>query len=283
MNPRAIGWLSIVLGVTVGITAIIGPLWLKLIDFRLGPNAVNQFVGGEIVSLTLVAPGLVFAGVLWLKSNPLAPALVMGLALYTSYTYTTAVLGQEYSQYDGNVENAFLLFTNLVLGGLILTVASWMQFGNLAAGTQAYPAQRMLAWIFIVFGGFFALAWTGQLRDVYSDDVPSTYVDGPALFWLIKFLDFAICIPGLILTGIGLRRGYRTARKSSFALAVFATCLITAVWAMSVAMQIENDPTASMVFTVLSGLGAIVLWIFTIRLLGEFQTSSRLNPAPASN
>jgi hypothetical protein len=44
---------------------------------------------------------------LWLRDDRLAPALALGPALYTVYTVVTAILGQDYARFPGNVERAF--------------------------------------------------------------------------------------------------------------------------------------------------------------------------------
>ncbi len=68
---------------------------LKAIKFRTSGNIETQFMGGEIVSLGLVAPALIGAGVMWLRGHRLAPAVAIGPALYAVYTYFTVLGGQE--------------------------------------------------------------------------------------------------------------------------------------------------------------------------------------------
>ncbi|MDQ2684103.1 MAG: hypothetical protein M3Y37_11315, partial [Chloroflexota bacterium] len=211
MSRRAGGYLAILLSLGVALAAVLGPLVLEVIEFRLGENAITQFRGGEIVSLAIVAPLLIVAGALWLRGHPLAPVLAIGPALYAAYTYTSAVLGQEYARYEGNVEKFYPLFAGLVLGGLVVAMLSWMWLAEEPASARPYAAHRALAWAFIILGAFFALTWAAQIRLVYTGDPPEEYNEGPTLFWLIKFLDFALCIPVLIATGIGLRRGVATA------------------------------------------------------------------------
>lgn len=280
MSNRLTGLAIACFGLAVAITALIGPLGIEWMTFRLSDDAITQFKGGEIISLGVVAPLLILAGWLWIGGHALAAPLAIGPALYICYTYTTAVLGQEPTLYDGNVEKFYPLLTTLVLAGGITAYAAWGRLSRSPGSTRPHPPQRWLAWAFIMLGAFFALTWASQVRLVYIGDAPDDYETGPSLFWLIKFLDFGICIPVLIATGIGLHKASPTARKASFAVAGFATCLIGAVFSMAIAMQITDDPSASVVLLVATGIGTAIIAGMTVRLMqalwqaGEEQSGS---------
>ncbi|MDQ3855759.1 MAG: hypothetical protein M3281_05115, partial [Chloroflexota bacterium] len=99
---RAAGLGMIGLGVGVAASAVLGPLALRVIKFRVSPSAETQLVGGEVVSLAVVAPAAIAAGLLWLRGHRLAPALALAPCLYSLYLTTSLVLGVEYSRYPGN-------------------------------------------------------------------------------------------------------------------------------------------------------------------------------------
>ncbi|MEJ7838992.1 MAG: hypothetical protein WKF81_09260, partial [Thermomicrobiales bacterium] len=107
---RLIGAGSIVLGIGISTAAVLGPLGLKIVRFRLSESLNTQFAGGEMASIALVAPVAIAAGVLWIRGHRLAAPLTMGPALYAIYTYTTVIFGQEYRRYDGNVEQYLPLY-----------------------------------------------------------------------------------------------------------------------------------------------------------------------------
>lgn len=262
-------------GIAIAVTAIIGPLGFDWMTFRVSDDAVTQFKGGEIVSLGVVAPLLVLAGWLWSRGHGLAAPLAIGPALYACYTYTTAVLGQEPTLYPGNVEKFYPLLTGLVLAGGITAFVAWDRLSRSPIAARPHPPQRALAWSFIVLGAFFALTWAAQVRLVYIGEAPDAYKTGPSLFWLIKFLDFAICIPVLIATGIGLHRASPTARKASFAVAGFATCLIGAVFAMAIALQVTDDPSASVVLLVATGIATVIIAGLTVRLMQTWRQTDK--------
>ena len=169
MTPRRLAGLgSIALGAGIAACAVLGPLGLEVIRFRTSEHLENQFVGGEVISLALVTPAAIAAGVLWLRGHRLAPAIALGPALYSVYTYTTAVVGQEYARYDGNVETFFPLYAGLVAGGAALATYAWSRLGDDAVPAPPDGLRRATAAIFLALGGFFALAWAAQIRLVVT-------------------------------------------------------------------------------------------------------------------
>jgi hypothetical protein len=262
------GWESIALGAGIAIAAVLGPLVTGVIRFRTSANAENQFIGGEVVSLAVVAPVLVAAGVLWLRGSRSAPALAVGPALYAVYTYVTAVLGQEYGRYPGNVEKYFLLYAALVAGGAAVAAMA----GAALVGMDLPPVPDGLRWfsagMLLLIGAFFALAWLAQIRLVYAGEPPSEYEEGPALFWLIKLLDLGFLIPALVATGIGLLRRHPLATPAAYAMTTFVTCMALAIAGMAVAMEVKGDPASSPVMLAFVLPLAVVSAVVTAKLLG---------------
>lgn len=271
MNSRLVAGVgSIVLGAGIATSAVLGPLVLKVIDFRTSKHLENQFVGGEAVSLAVVAPMAIAAGALYLREHRLAPALALGPALYAAYTYTTAILGQEYARYPGNVERFFPLYASLIAGGVALAAIAWSQLGATDAPAQSAGLRRVLAGIFLGIGGFFALAWAQQIRLVVTGNPMAEYQEGPTLFWVIKLLDFGFMIPLMIATGVGLLRHRPAAVRAACGLATFATCLVTSVAAMAVVMQTTGDPSAqpamlAVLLPAMAGLATV-----TVKLLRAY-------------
>jgi hypothetical protein len=273
-----VGTGSVVLGIGIAASAILGPLGLQVIRFRTSDALTNQFVGGEIASLALVAPAAVAAGILWMRGNRLAPALTLGPALYSVYTYTTVVVGQEYGRYDGNVERYFPLYAGLVACGTALAVISWSRLGSTSLPKRMTKVAGML---FLGIGSFFGLAWIAQIRLVYTGSPPSEYLEGPTLFWVIKYLDFGFVIPALIVTGWGLLRSHPIAIKAAPALAAFATFLIASIGGMAIRMEVANDPSVQPAMLIVLapatvGLAAVTISLLRSYLAGTAESGSRL-------
>ncbi|MDQ3541316.1 MAG: hypothetical protein M3440_11550 [Chloroflexota bacterium] len=270
LRSRLAGVGSISLGTGIAFSAILGPVVLRVIKFRTSDHLENQFVGGEIVSLAVVAPAAIAAGVLWLRVHRLAPPLAFGPALYAVYTYKTAVIGQEYNRYDGNVEKFFPLYAGLVAGGAAIAVFAWSRLHEAQVPVPSDGLRRTLAAIFLGMGGFFALAWAQQIRLVVTGNAPAEYQEGPTLFWLIKLLDFGFIIPLLIATGSGLVRQHPAAIKAAYGLATFATCLAGSIAGMVVTMQTTGDPSAQPAMLVVLLPATAGLALVTERLLRSY-------------
>jgi hypothetical protein len=244
MMRRFIGAGLIILGVGVAASSILGPLALNVIRFRTSANIENQFIGGDVVSLGLVAPVAMVAGVLWLRDHRLAPALALAPALYAVYTYTSVILGQEYGRYEGNVEKFFPLYAGLVAGAGVIAAVAWSQLGRAGLPVPSVRLRRGVAGLFIAFAGLIALAWSRQIQLVITGHPTTEYLEGPTLFWLIKLLDFGFVIPAMVVTGIGLLRANPGAIKATYGLVGFLTCLTGSIAGMAVAMELKQDPSS---------------------------------------
>jgi hypothetical protein len=237
--------LSFLVALGIVIAGILGPLVTGIIRFHLPENLVNQYIGGEVVTLAVAAPALLAAGMLWLKGDRLAPALAFGPATYTIYTFITAIVGQEYSMYDGNAERAFSLYVGLVAGGIAIAVLATAELVQQPAPLPPNRLLRGAAIIFLLIAAFFALAWTSQIALVYRGDPPSGYVEGPTLFWLIKLMDLGLLLPTFAVIGIGLLKRHPMAIRFSYGMVSYAVCMSGAILAMAVAMMLKDDPAAS--------------------------------------
>ena len=279
MSPRHVAGLgSVVLGTGIAVAAVLGPLVLKAIEFRTSKHIENQFVGGEVVSLGVVAPAAVAAGVLWLRGHRLAPALALGPSLYAVYTYTTAIIGQEYSRYPGNVEKFFPLYAGLVAGGAALAVFAWSQLGTSDLPMPSDGLRRAAAGIFLGLGTFFALAWSAQIRLVVTGHPSAEYLEGPSAFWIVKLLDVGFMIPLLIATGVGLFRRRPAAIKAAYGLAAFATCLAGSIAGMAIAMEAKHDPSTQPAMLVVVLPATAGLAFMTGRLLRSFARGAQGRP-----
>ncbi len=279
---RVAGFGSLALGAAVATSAVVGPTLLKIVKFRTSHSVETQFIGGDIVSLALVAPVLIGAGALWLRNHRLAAAATIGPALYTAYTFVTVIGGQEYRRYPGNVEKFFPLYVSILGGAVALTFYSWSKLAEAGIPPPAQGLRRAFTWVFVGIGGFVALAWAAQIQAVMSGHPPADYESAPALFWLIKTLDFAFCIPALIATGVGLKRRSPLAARATVALAGFSTYLIASITGMAIAMQVRDDPSANSTMIFVLVPATVGLAYATWRYVAQPEVASRPGPAPVS-
>jgi CHASE2 domain-containing sensor protein len=69
-------------------------------------------------------------------------------------------------------------------------------------------------------------------------------------FWLVKFMDLGIVVPIAAATGIGLLRGRSWANRLAFAMIGGYALLAASVTGMAIAMQLNDDPSASLANTI---------------------------------
>jgi hypothetical protein len=98
-------WLGLaLLGIASGLAAValLGPVGLGVIRWRISDLVRNQLVGLDAISLVLVAPLAAIAGTLTLRGRALGPVLGLPPAFYVAYMVPQYVLRPEYLHLDGN-------------------------------------------------------------------------------------------------------------------------------------------------------------------------------------
>jgi hypothetical protein len=254
-------------------SAILGPLVLGVIEFRVSENAEGQLIGGEIVSLFVAAPLAVLAGAFWLRGHRLAPVLAIGPALYALYLYVQLIVGPDYHRYPGNNERFFPLFLAVVILGWALALRAWSAVGVAQLPAPAAGLRRLLAGILIILSGIFALAWTASIADVLvGESVAQAYEEDPTLFWLVRLMDLGFVIPAALITGVGLLRRAPWATRPAYAVTAFLTLEVGAVAGMSTAMTVRDDPAADPVLLVVTVISTLALVLLDARLLRQAQT-----------
>lgn len=274
----------IALGVGIASSAVLGPLVLGIIRFRTSVNIENQFVGSEIVSLGIVAPVAMASGVLWWRGSRLGPALALAPTLYSIYTYSSAILGQEYTRYDGNVERFFPLYAALVAGSTLLAGNAW---GAVPKMPEISSRLRLgLASLLLAGGLLIGLAWIGQIRLVYKGRPPQEYLEDPTVFWVIKLFDLGFVIPAALFVGIGLLQRNATAMQLAIGLSGFFTCMAGAVAGMATVMVIRGDasgqPVVIAVLIPFTGILAGLTWSL-LKAIGVHDETTPVHPSPAGS
>jgi hypothetical protein len=109
------------------------------------------------------------------------------------------------------------------------------------------------------------------LIDIWAGQPSSEYLADPAVFWLVKFMDLGIVVPGMVLAGIGILRGSAWAHKIKYAAVGWGGLLGASVAGMAIVMQATGDPAATLANTVaFSAFAAIAIamaWIVYLPLM----------------
>jgi hypothetical protein len=288
-SPMA-GWPSlalVALGTALAAAALLGPLALGLIEWRISANSLNQTYGADGAALVLLAPASVAAAWLAWRRRPVAAPLAFGLGLASLYYGVASVLGADYVQYEGNNERFFLLFLAIIVLSWTVAVWGWSEMG----GSSRQPARtlaRATAIVFVAGGIAIASAWLVQLATIATNggliaaaDVQA-YRESPSAFWLVRIVDLGFIVPLAVVSGAGLWRGNAVAAQAATGIASFMTLQASAVLAMGVIMLIRSDPTATPALVVVLAPITLALAFLTVRLLLTYDRASLPEEAPSS-
>lgn len=266
---RLAGYALILQGLGLAGAALLGPLVLDVIAFRVSETMENQVVGGDVASLLIAGPLAIVAGGLWLREHRLAPAIAMAPSIYAVYYGISIVVGEQYDRYPGNIEKFFPLYLGLILLGWSIAAVAW---SRLRVPESDAGLSRATAGVLLVLGILLGLAWARSIWGIASGrDLTDEYLGDPNVYWGIKLLDTAFVIPLAVATGVGLLRDSHLARKVACAFTGYLTCQAAAVAGMAAVMLWRDDPSASIPFLIFTGLGALALGYLTIRWLRRYE------------
>jgi len=258
-------WLGlglIVLGLGAALVAVLGPLVVGVIDYHASEGAVNQIVGGDVAGLFLVAPVSIAAGIMVWRGRLAGFFLALGPAFYALYMCSQLALGGDISRYPGNSERFFPLYVGLFLLAAAIAIPSWQaaEMGDLPATNLR--VNRTIAVFFLVVAVFltFGLHLPGLIDAWSADPISAEYLADPVVFWLVKFMDLGLVVPGLVATGVGILRGAPWAGKVRYVAVGWAALLGSSVAGMAIVMQAAGDPGATIANTIaFSSFAAIAI------------------------
>jgi hypothetical protein len=247
----------ITLGAGIAANALLGPLALHIVRFHNSSSGIEQLIGGEAISLAVVAPLSVAAGTLWLRGHRAAPALAVAPALYALYTYTTEIVGAQYARYPGNSERFLPLHLGLLALGGAIAVAAWSALDATPRPTLSPRLRIAAAVALLVPSTLFAVNWLGQLAAYAGGERSQAYRDDPILWWLVKMLDLGIIIPVSLVVGVGLLRNNPVTLKAASGVTGFLACLVGSVAAMGAVQLVKAQPGTSAAFVAVVALVAL--------------------------
>lgn len=256
-------WLALglwILGTGAALVALLGPLAGDIIRYHASDGAVNQIIGGDVAGLALVAPVSLLAGILVWRGNRAGPVLALGPSVYALYMYSQLALGGDFVRYPGNSERFFLLYVGLfVLAGAI-AMRAWTMVDSDRLPTTRRGVDRALGIFFLVVAAFLLVGLhLPGLVDAWADQPISTeYLADPVVFWLVKFMDLGIVVPGLVLAGVWILRASPRVGKLKYAAVGWAALLGSSVAGMAIVMQVTGDPAGDISNTIAFGTFAAI-------------------------
>lgn len=250
------GGACIALGLGVAANSLLGPIGLGVIEYRTPSVGLDQLKGADIASLAVVAPSSLVAGWLWWRGHAVAPMVSLATGAYAAYTFTQAILGIDYGLYEGNNERFFPLHLALAVVGGTIALRSWSAVDQDSLPPLPSRLRKTAAFTMLGSAAFLALGLhLPTLIAVWRGDPPAEYIEIPAAFWVVKLMDLGLIVPAAAAAGVGLLRGSRVAQRATYGLVGVFAMIAASVTSMAAVLMVNDDPSASLVFTV--GFGAI--------------------------
>jgi hypothetical protein len=258
---RADRWLGIgmlILAAGLAINTLLGPLFTAVIEYPFTETVYNETLGLEAVSLALIAPLAVIAGVLVLRGHGAGPILAIGPAAYAAYMLVQYVVGPQYATYQPSIA----LHIGLLILSAALLVRAW------SAGDHASLPAVSRGWAVVVFllAGFVLSRWTGVFTGMAgAEPVPAAAAD-ITMYWSIFLLDIGFIVPAALATMVGLLAGSRWATKALFGVIGWFALVPPSVTAMSIVKLLRDDPNGSTGDTAVFVVVTAIFWSVAVVL-----------------
>jgi hypothetical protein len=152
-------WLGLgllALGIGLAASSLIGPLVADAIDFHVTETLLNQMIGLDAVSLVVVAPLSVVAGVLVLRRHAAGPPVALAVGAYTAYMLVQYILGPDYLGLPGDSQVLFPLYLALFTLGWGTALAAWNAV-DVERLPRSRSRDRLVGGVVLPLLGFLAL------------------------------------------------------------------------------------------------------------------------------
>lgn len=270
-SQRVFGLGLVVLGAALALNTALGPLGTEVIAYPITGTLLNQTIGLEAVTISLVVPLALAAGLLALRGHEAAPLLGFGPSAYTAYMFVQYILGPEYRQYTGTV----LFHTVILTLSGALTGGAWVLATRQSMPPVTSRRRRVAGTILLVLGAFILSRYLPVIMD---GELPPEFAQARTFFWSIFMLDLGAVVPATLVAGVALLRDVRLAHQAWYALMGWYALVPPSVAAMSLSMVVNDDPHAAPGQALMFGaVGLVVAGLAT----WTFRPLLRARPADA--
>jgi hypothetical protein len=264
-EPRWIGLgvASIALGTGLIANSLLGPFVADVVHYPWSSSMQNQAIGLEAVSLLVVGPLCVVAGLVAIRGRAVAPVLAFGPAAYTAYMAVQYVIGPGYVYYAGILPLHLALF---VLG-LGVAVAAWNAARPERLPMMSRRSERRYAVVLLGLAAFVVSRYVPNLfAAIAGDPIAPEFRRDVSMYWSIVLLDLGVVVPATVAGALCLLRGSVWARKSVYAIVGWFALVPPSVAAMAIVMLVRGDPDASAGQATVLTAAAAVFAAFAVRL-----------------
>jgi hypothetical protein len=263
----------VLLGTGLALNTLLGPLMFRVITYPFTETVRNETLGLEAVTLVLIAPLAIAAGLLALRGHRAAGILALGPAAYAAYMLVQYVVGPQYPTYQPSIALHLALFVLSV--GMLLW--AWIT-------VDSELRSRSRGWAIVAFAlaAFVVSRWLPAFAGMLTNDpIPAAPPD-VTMYWSIFLLDLGLVVPATVATGIGLLVGSRWANKALYGVVGWFALVPPSVAAMSIVKLLRSDPNATSGDTIVFVVVTLVFWVIAFVLFRPFfaRSSGRSGERP---
>lgn len=210
-------------------------VFTHLVYARETASWTAQGVGQDWANLLLVVPGIFVTTWMTRRGSEAAVAAWRGLIIYVLYSYVLYAF--------------FLHFNRLFLVYIaILGLSFYALVGSFTTGQRATPREHDTAFasgLLITCSVLFAVLWLAEIVPATVSGIPPKNLDEVGLFVNpVHVLDLAFVLPGMMITGILLRKHRPLGFLFAAPLLVFSAVMGTAIEFMFFFMYQRGLPIA---------------------------------------
>lgn len=259
--PRSFGLLLLLLAAMLLLNSGLGPLGVDVIHYPFNETLRSQLVGLEIVTVLLVVPWCVVAGVRAVRGTASSELLALAPTSYSLYMFVQYVLGPEYAEY--RVTALFHLGLVTLSGGLMLWAWSLSRSGPARLPAISRRAEQVYGAVMLGLALFVLLRYAvGIMGSFSSTAIPEEFAAARTFYWSIYLLDLGVVVPATVVGAVALLRGSDLGRRALYAVTGWFALVPPSVAAMAATMLVNGDPDASSATVVGLSFASVVFAAF---------------------
>ena len=259
-----------ILGIGIGTNAVLGPMGMRVIDYRFSETLIDQGIGLDVVALFGVVPVAFAAALLTRRDHAAGPVLAFVPTTFGAYMLPQYVVGPEYLSLPGNNEQFFLFHLALFVVAVAGLLLAWNSIDSQRLRPSSAASDLRRSWVMFGVAAFIGLGrWLPGLVELTAGDPAlADFVENPTSYLLIGLLDLGLVAPAAIAAGVALRLHATWARKAAYAVIGWFAMVPASVASMAIVMVVRDDPAAS---TSLAGFFTVAALVFLLGAIALYR------------
>jgi hypothetical protein len=224
-------------------------------------NWATQCTAQDIADLFIISPLLIISSYLTYKESKAGMLIWSGIIVFLIYTFSIYCFAVHF--------NSLFIFYCLVFGLSVYSFAIFLYCRLTAVKRIGFSSKAPVkeTGIFLIFlGVLFYFLWLSEIVPaVISRSFPKGLTETGLLTNPVHVIDIAVCLPGLIITGILLLKKKHLAVMMATPLLVFCATMSVSILVLIIVMKmkgLDSDLTATAIMGTLTLISLLFLTKF---------------------